>query len=105
MKFVTAYVTCKNQKEAEKIGRTLVGQRLAGCVNIIPKIKSICWWKGKIAKESEALLLAKAPAKNRGKIVAAVKANHSYSVPCVNFLPVEIGNPDFGKWLEEETKK
>ncbi|MBI4170649.1 MAG: divalent-cation tolerance protein CutA [Candidatus Aenigmarchaeota archaeon] len=104
MRFVTVYITCKNGKEAEKIGQILVEQRLAGCVNIIPKIKSIYRWQGKIANDNESLLLAKAPAKNRKKIVEIVRENHNYSTPCINFLPVDIGNPYFKKWLEKETK-
>ncbi len=104
MEFLTAYVTCKDEKEAQKIGKILVEQRLAGCVNIIPKIRSIYWWNDKVEKNNEALLLAKAPSKNKKKIVDAVKKNHSYRTPCINFLPVEIGNAEFGKWLEKETK-
>ena len=70
-------------------------------MNIVPKIKSVYWWNGKVARESEALLLAKAPAKNKKKIIEAVRKNHSYTVPCINFLPAEIGNRDYGKRLEK----
>ena len=104
MTFVTVYMTCKDEKEAEKIVKVLVEKRLAGCVNIVPSIKSIYWWNGKITKDNESLLLAKAPARNKKKIIETVKKNHSYTTPCINFLPVEIGNPDFRKWLENETK-
>lgn len=104
MPYVAAYVTCKDEKEAGKIGEILIEQRLAGCVNIIPKIRSIYWWQGRLVNDSEALLVAKVPARNRKKIVETVKKNHSYTVPCVNFLPVEIGNPDYRKWLDGETK-
>ena len=105
MKFVTAYITCKDEKEASKLGKILVEQRLVGCANIIQKIKSIYRWQGKIANSTEALLLAKAPEKNKKKIAQAVKKNHSYTVPCINFLPAEIGNNEFKKWLEAETGK
>ncbi len=101
MTFVAVYVTCKDEKEAEKIGRILVAERLAGCVNIIPGIKSIYRWQGKIVKDNEALLVAKTTARNKKKIVQAVKKNHSYKVPCINFLPVEIGNANYGRWLAE----
>ncbi|PIV52816.1 MAG: divalent-cation tolerance protein CutA, partial [Elusimicrobia bacterium CG02_land_8_20_14_3_00_37_13] len=42
------FVTCSTEKEAKKIARTLVGKKLAACVNIIPKISSLYWWQGKI---------------------------------------------------------
>jgi len=41
---------------------------------------------------------------NKKKIADIVKKNHSYTTPCINFLPAEIGNAEFGKWLEKETK-
>ena len=105
MKFVAAYITCKDESEARKIGQLLVEQRLAGCANIIPKIKSIYWWDGKIQNGQESLVISKVLAANRKQITKMVKKNHSYKVPCINFLSVEIGNPDYRKWLEKETKK
>lgn len=104
MSIVAVYITTKDEEEAKKIGRILLEKRLVACVNIVPRIQSLYWWEGKIQDESEALLIAKAPAGKEDEIIRTVKENHSYSMPCVNFLPVLKGNPDYIKWIKEETK-
>jgi periplasmic divalent cation tolerance protein len=103
-KFIAVYITAKDEKEAEKLGSILVKERLAGCINIIPNIRSSYWWKGKIENMPEALLIAKTKEELFQQLLASVKKNHSYSVPCVNALPILDGNPDYLKWLENETK-
>ncbi len=103
MKYVAVYITAKDGKEAQKIAGVLLKQRLIACANITT-IKSSYWWRGKIQKHGEALLIAKTKRNLMKKIIAAVKKHHSYSVPCVNALPILEGNPDFLKWIEEETR-
>lgn len=46
------HTTCKNVAEARKIGKNLVEQKIAICVNIIEKVNSIYWWGGKIVDEN-----------------------------------------------------
>ncbi len=104
-KFIEVYITAKDEKEAEKLGQILLKERLAGCINIFPNIKSSYWWKGKIENESEVLLIAKTKQELFQQLLSTVKKNHSYTVPCVNALPILEGNPDYLKWLDEETKK
>lgn len=103
--YAAVYITAKDREEATKIAGMLLKERLAGCVNIVPEIHSFYWWKGRIASHKESLLIAKAPGRNVKKIIAAVKKHHSYSVPCVNALPIIEGNPDYFRWLEDSTKK
>ena len=101
---VAVYITTRNEKEAVKIASILLKERLVACANIMPKIESAYWWKGKLKKHSEALLIAKTRKELMPKIIATVKKHHSYSVPCVNAIPIVKGNPDFLKWLDEELK-
>lgn len=98
------YVTTKDKAEARRIGRELVESRLAACVNVIDSVNSMYWWKGKVQDESEAVLIAKTKDSLAGELIAKVKSLHSYSCPCVVVLPVLDGNPDFLKWVEDETK-
>jgi periplasmic divalent cation tolerance protein len=67
------YITCKNKTEAKKIGEHLLKNRLAGCVNIYPVIESVYWWKGKLVKDKESVLIVKAAKKNFRKIESEVK--------------------------------
>lgn len=103
--YLAVYITTKNQKEAKKISKILLKERLIACANIVPRIESSYWQKGKVINDSEALLICKTRRGLEDKIISSVKKNHSYSVPCVNFLPIEKGNPDFLKWVDKETRK
>ena len=98
---IFVYVTCKNKKEAEKIGLSLIKKRLAACCNIFP-IKSIYWWKNKIVQGGEVVLIAKTLKKNFGRIEKEVKKIHSYTVPCILEIPLTRGSKDFLKWVKRE---
>ncbi|MBI4187706.1 MAG: divalent-cation tolerance protein CutA [Chloroflexi bacterium] len=96
-------ITAKDENEARKIGRALVEEKLAACVNIHP-VQSIYRWQGKIEQEGEAAMLVKTKATLVDEVIERVKELHSYQVPCVIALPIEKGNPDYLKWIEESTK-
>lgn len=103
MKFIAVYITARDMKEAEKLSDILLEQRLIACANIMP-IRSAYWWRGKIEKHGEYLIIAKSKQRLMKKIIATVKKHHSYTVPCVNALPILEGNPDFLKWIDEQTR-
>ncbi len=102
---VAVYITTKNVKEARKIGSILLHERLVACINIIPEIESMYWWNNKLEQHGESLVIAKTRKDLVEKILKIVKENHSYSVPCVNALPIAKGNPDYLKWIDKETRK
>ena len=97
-----AYITCGDLSEAERIGRALVGDRLAACVNILPGLRSIFWWQGHLEENPEIILIAKTSVTNMDGVIARVKSLHRYATPCVVFLPVVGGNPPFLDWLRSE---
>lgn len=97
-----AYITCGNQDEAERLARALVGERLAACVNLLPGMRSWYWWEGRIDETAEVVLIAKTTVANMDAVVARVTTLHSYTTPCVVFLPVVGGNPPFLDWLRGE---
>lgn len=102
---VLLYCTTSSVAEAEAIAQTVVGERLAACANIIPGMRSVYWWQGKLEQGEEAVLILKTRLDLVEAATAAVKAAHSYSVPCV--LPLTVGqggNPDYIAWLLAETK-
>lgn len=103
---VLLYCTAASSAEAEQVAEAVVGQRLAACANIIPGMRSLYWWQGKLEKGEEAVLILKTRAELVEAATAAVKAAHSYSVPCVLPLPVGPGgNADYVNWLLAETRK
>jgi periplasmic divalent cation tolerance protein len=105
MKTVMLYITASNAKEAKKIGTVLVKERLAACANVIDKIQSVYWWKDKIEKSAEALLIAKTKQRLAKRAIRRARALHSYECPCIVALPIVDGNPSFLKWISQETKK
>ncbi len=104
MKYAVCYITASSEKEAGKIADMLLEKRLIACANMFP-IKSRYWWKGKIEKSGEFLLLCKTQMKKSGKIIEEVKKVHSYETPCINFISVGKGSPDFFEWVDKEISK
>ena len=98
------YVTAASAEEARKIGRTLVAERLAACVNILERMTSFYWWEDKIEEGHEAVLVAKTRADLVPRAIARIKALHGYTCPCIVALPVVGGNPDFLRWIQAETR-
>lgn len=98
------YITAGNQEEAERIGKELVKNRLAACVNIVKDITSFYWWDGELQEDQETVMIAKTKESLVEELVEKVKSMHSYSCPCIVSLPILQGNGAFLEWVEKETK-
>lgn len=101
---ILVLVTTGSESEATKISRVLVEKELAACVNIIPGVRSIFRWEGKISEEQEFLLLAKTIRQAFDQLVSVVQANHSYSVPEVIAVPIQCGSQEYLTWVKAMTK-
>lgn len=100
---VLVYTTWPSIVEAERAGRAILEQRLAACVNILPGMVSHYWWQGKIERAEEAVAIFKTRASLAQAVGTAVKAVHGYTTPSIMVLPVESADPDYQKWIVEET--
>ncbi|MFH1715621.1 MAG: divalent-cation tolerance protein CutA [Elusimicrobiota bacterium] len=105
MKNYVVLVTTKNINESKKITNKLLNDKLAACVNIIPKILSYYWWEGKVVNDEEALLVIKTAEPALDKLIQTLKAIHSYDVPEIIALEIEKGNDDYLKWIEKSIMK
>jgi len=97
------YTTCASRRDAERLARALVKERLAACANIFPRIVSIFRWQGKIQREREVAVLLKTRA---GKVKAAVRRLlelHPYEVPGIEVWGTSNIPKAFRKWVEGET--
>lgn len=99
--YIVVFVTTSNKKEASLIASVLIKKRLAACVNIVDKIKSIFWWRALVDKTDEVLLVIKSRKSKLNKIIKCVKSLHSYQVPEIIALPIIGGNKDYLDWLDE----
>ncbi|MCX8026962.1 MAG: divalent-cation tolerance protein CutA [Thermodesulfovibrionales bacterium] len=101
---IVVYITTPNEDEAVRIAKTLVEERLCGCVNIIKQIRSIYSWQGKIEDDSESLLIIKTKEGLFEPLLKRVKELHSYTVPEIIALPIIKGSKEYLNWLDEVTK-
>ena len=97
--YVLITVTCTSQEEARKISERLLAKRLVACANILPKIKSKFWWKGKLDSAAEHLVTMKTVKSNFKKIEAEIKRIHSYEVPEIIAVPIVLGGRDYLDWI------
>ena len=85
-----------------KIAGALVDAGLAACVNIIPGVRSVYRWQGKICDEEELLLLIKTTAARFEEVRRLIRSLHTYQVPEVISLPVGAADRDYISWLCEQ---
>jgi len=94
---------CPDEDTANAIALALVEDKLAACVNILPRSQSIYRWQGQIETASEIPLLIKTVAARYPAVEAAIRRLHPYEVPEVVALPIGRGLPAYLNWLAEET--
>jgi len=100
--FAVVIVTASSNDEADKITSVLLKKRKAACVNIIPRVNSHFWWKGKIDSSDEALMVIKTKVSVVPDIIELVRKNHSYTVPEIIALPLIGGDQDYLEWISRE---
>ena len=94
-------ITVPDEQTAKRIARSLVEERLAACVNVVPGLLSVYRWEGRVHEDRELLLLAKTKDEALERLTARVRALHPYSTPEVIALPVERGLDHYLSWVEE----
>jgi len=99
MNSILVLSTADTLQLAEKIAEALVAAHEAACVNIVPGIRSIYRWEGKVCNEGEYLLLIKSSAEKFEAIQQRIHLLHSYQVPEIIALPISKGDPSYLEWL------
>src|SRR5216684_4460591 len=91
--------------DARSLARALIDQRLAACVNIVPRVTSVYRWQGRIEEEGEQLLVIKTVDDTVHDLREALFARHTYEVPELVVLPVTATSEAYGAWLLESTSR
>jgi periplasmic divalent cation tolerance protein len=98
------YMTAASHEEAARIGRVLVEERLAACVNILGGMTSLYRWEGRVEEAAETVFIAKTRRQLFDRLAARVRELHGYETPCIVELPLGRGDPAFLAWLRDETE-
>jgi periplasmic divalent cation tolerance protein len=92
------------RRVALSLARRVVSERLAACANIIPGLRSLYWWKGRLERSSEALLIFKTPARNLRRLFARIRRLHPYEVPEILALSVRAAHRPYAEWVARESR-
>jgi periplasmic divalent cation tolerance protein len=84
--------------------RDLIEKRLCASANSFAPVQSLYWWEGKVVERTEGRVSLNTRAALVSKIVEYVKRVHPYQVPGISSRPIIDGNPDYLRWISDETK-
>ena len=101
---VTVYATFGNEEEARRIGRIVVEEGLAACVNLLGSCHSIYRWQGEIEEADEVAALFKTAGERAEALVARIGELHSYAVPAAVVWPIEGGLEAYRDWVLAESR-
>ncbi len=101
--YCTVYTTFPNSEEATRIGKILIEEKLAACVNFFP-INSIYRWEGKIVENEEIAMFIKTRDSLTSKVIERIKELHSYKIPVIVTYEIKEGNDKFFEWIDTETE-
>ncbi|HEX6735731.1 MAG TPA: divalent-cation tolerance protein CutA [Azonexus sp.] len=94
---------CPDEAVANAIALAVVEEKLAACVNLLPRVQSVYRWQGAVESASEIPLLIKTTAARYAALEARIRALHPYAVPEIIAVPITRGLPAYLNWLAEET--
>ena len=103
MSVVSVYAVFANVEEAERIGRLVVEERLAACVNILGPVRSIYRWQGAVQSAEEVAAIFKTGNASVDGLISRIAGLHSYDVPCIATWPIDKILSSYAAWVEDST--
>lgn len=98
---IVVVTTVGDEEQALLIARELVARRHAACVNVVPGMRSVYRWQGKICRDTEYLLMIKTLAEEYEAVAAAIRELHSYELPEILAFDVALGDDRFLAWIRD----
>ena len=98
---IIVFVTCESKEQAQTIAETVVGEKLAACVNVLPGIRSCYVWERKLTWSDEVLLLIKTTRGRFEQLQNRIKALHSYSLPEIVGVTIDEAFDKYVEWIDE----
>lgn len=103
--FVIVLTTIGGDADGAALGRALVDERLAACVNVLPPMTSVYRWKGNVEQDREQQLIMKTSAASVEALQARLRELHPYEIPEFLVIPVDSGSEAYLGWLREVTRR
>jgi periplasmic divalent cation tolerance protein len=101
---VSVYCVFADAAEAQRIGRTVVEEGLAACINILAPCRSIYRWQGRIEEAEEVPAILKTSEDVAERLIARLSELHSYDVPAITAWPVAWAVPPYADWVRQEAQ-
>lgn len=96
---IVVLTTMSSDSEAESLAEMIVSAKLAACVQILPKMRSVYVWEKTLQKEDEHLLLIKTLPEKFDELSAFITVNHPYEIPEIIAIDIEKVSPPYLEWL------
>ena len=96
---ILVLTTADSAELAGRIAAALVEAREAACVNIVPGVRSIYRWEGKVCDDSELLLVIKSTEERFEAVRERIRRTHTYQLPEVVAVRITAGDPEYLLWL------
>ena len=93
--------TCPDAELAGRIAHTLVNEKIAACVNVLPPMQSVYRWRGRVESATEQLLVIKTRVADYPTVEKRIRELHSYELPEVIAVPIATGLPAYLAWLND----
>ena len=101
MEYCLVLCTCPDDETARDLAESLVVERLAACVNLIPGLTSVYLWKQELETSQETLLLIKTEKQGYPQLESRLRELHPYEVPEIVAFGIEHGLPDYLNWISQ----
>ncbi len=103
MRYSVIYMTAPSSDDAVRIAKELLRLKLVACVNIMTEVNSLFVWQGDLAQEDEVAVIMKSRSDLVKNISDKIKELHPYQVPCITAMDIDYIEPDFARWIDENT--
>lgn len=102
VEILMVFVTVPGLKDGNRISKEILTSRLAACVTVIPGVRSMYWWEGRIARAKEAMLVVKTTRPQYRRLERKILELHSYEVPEIVAIPLVAGLTQYIEWVKGE---
>lgn len=103
--YMIFFSTTNSVEDARRISEHLVKERLVACVNIVPSITSIYWWKGSVTEDQEVLMIIKTSSRKAAEVEKAIRSLHKYETPELIGFQLQYGLPEYLQWMQTSLKE